>query len=141
MFITKKLTHMNYRPVYLIILALTFLTQPVKAQDGQLPNNAQQQKSWQCVQKDKAIAVLAKDVNVWKSVIEGDGWQCQETVVDIQGNDRQFSCEPNDTIGVLTVTWLQGTEGKQQMTNWVEKMEKDNNLSCTVNESSQYLAP
>lgn len=138
---------MNYSSVCLTILGLTLMGQPVKAQDyaqtnpGELPNNPQQLKSWQCAQGDKAIAVQAKDVNYWKPVIEGDGWNCQETVVDIEGNDRQFSCEPNETIGILTVTWLQGNDGKQQMENWVEKIQKDNNLSCTVNKSSQYLAP
>jgi len=143
----KTFKSIVYSTVSVSVCCLSLMAEAVKAQEiaqanpGELPNNSQQMKSWQCVQGDSMIAVQAKDVNFWQPVIEGEGWKCLEGSVDIAGNDRQFSCEPDETIGILTVTWLKGKAGKQQMESWVEKIEKDQNLSCTVNESSQYLAP
>jgi hypothetical protein len=102
-----------------------------------LPNNPQQMKTWVCNQDNKAITVAAKDVKTWKPIIEGEGWECQEKIPMIAGGEPQLSCEPEEIIGILTVTWLQGKDWKPQMGSWLSQL-KGQGLSCTVSKTNPY---
>ncbi len=103
-----------------------------------LPNDPQQLTTWRCTQEDQAIAVEAKDIKGWQEMIEKEGWQCQEELSIIPSGDRQFSCEPEETIGILTVVWLKGTEGKEQMTTWMNKLENQQGMTCTKDETNPF---
>jgi hypothetical protein len=48
-----------------------------------------------------------------------------------------FSCEPEDTIGILTVIWLEGKEAKQQMQDWLGELAKKD-LTCTTSSTTQF---
>jgi hypothetical protein len=118
-----------------ILSLATFTSYPIQAQNnnlGDLPNDRQQMKSWKCERADKAIEVEAKNVAIWKETIEEEGWKCQEKVSDTTSKTLQFSCEPNDTIGILTVVWLQGEDANEQMETWIKKLGDRQGISCQM---------
>ncbi|WP_159293279.1 hypothetical protein [Microcystis aeruginosa] len=100
---------------------------------GDLPNNPTQQRNWVCNQGDQRIAVAAKEVQGWKELIEKQGWQCGEGNADIPAQTLGFSCEPEQTIGILTVYWLNGSNGQQQLSQWREQLAAQQGMVCTIN--------
>lgn len=132
--------------ISLILFPLSLLAQtpsPPVESDSSSPDNLpsaeypNQLKIWLCQQGDKAIAVQAKDTSIWQEIIEGGGWQCAQQLSVTPGGDLTFSCEPEDTIGILTVIWLEGKEGKQQMEDWLGELAKKN-LTCTTSSTTQF---
>ena len=103
-----------------------------------LPDNPQQMRTWRCTESDQAIVVEAKDVPIWKEMIEGDGWRCIQELSVIPANDRKFSCDPSEVIGILTVFWLEGKGGKQQMQDWMEQLNKQQGMVCTMGTTNPY---
>ena len=103
-----------------------------------LPGDSNQLKSWRCTNADRAVEVEVKDVTLWQETVEEEGWQCQESISTIPANDRQFSCEPDETIGILTVTWLEGKGGRQQMQNWIDQLAQSRGMICTLRETTPY---
>jgi hypothetical protein len=97
-----------------------------------LPNNSQQQRSWECSQGKNAIEVEAKDVSIWKEMIEQGGWECQEQLTAISEGDLKFSCDPSEPIGLLTVVWLSGEGGKQQMQTWIDELNNRQGMVCRM---------
>ena len=100
---------------------------------GDLPNDPTQQKNWLCTQGDQRIAVAAKEVQGWKELIEKQGWQCREGNADIPAQTLGFSCEPEQTLGILTVYWLNGSNGQQQLSQWRDKLAAQQGMVCTIN--------
>ena len=103
-----------------------------------LPDDSQQEKTWRCTQTDKAIAVEVKDVQGWKEIIEEEGWQCAQELSVIPDSDRKFTCEPAEIIGILTVIWLQGKGGKQQMQTWMNKLAQSKGMVCQASQTTEY---
>lgn len=102
-----------------------------------LPNNSQQMFSWRCTQGNQTIAVEVKDVDNWQKALKTDAWDCQEDVSMIPGNKGKFSCTPKEDIGILTVVWLQGDKGKQQMQTWFDNLNK-NNMVCYQSKTNKF---
>ncbi len=136
------------------LIFLSFMAYPLQAQDqnsvpttpeievdgtniDDLPGDSQQMKTWRCLQGDKAIAVLAKDSDVWRGIIEPQGWQCDEDIPMVMENDHLFSCEPTANIGLITVIWLQGKGGKSQMQSWMNDLMQQGNLICTLRTTTE----
>jgi hypothetical protein len=117
--------------------------EPASEMDGtnidELPDDPQQMRIWRCTQADKTIVVEAKDVPIWKEMIEGDGWQCTEELSFIPANERKFSCEPSEIIGILTVFWLEGKGGQQQLQDWMDRLNKQQGMICTMDKTSPYF--
>jgi hypothetical protein len=100
---------------------------------GDLPNDPTQQKNWLCNRGDQRIAVAAKEEKGWKELIEKQGWQCGEGNTDIPDQTLGFSCEPEQTLGLLTVYWLNGSNGQQQLSQWRDKLASQQGMVCTIN--------
>lgn len=132
-------SNLSYSIITVILSIVYSFFVPLKAQNvDDLPNDPQQLRTWQCSQTDKTIAVEAKDVPIWKDLIEGGGWKCDEQVPNIPADKPTFSCEPQEIIGILTVFWLGGKGGKDQMTTWMNELANTNNMTCTLNETNKY---
>jgi hypothetical protein len=130
---------------------ISFIPQQIQAQtppapspqmDGsnidELPDNPQQMRTWRCTQLDKSILVEAKDVPIWKEMIEGEGWQCMEDLSAISSDERKLSCDPSEVIGILTIIWLEGKGGKQQMQDWNDQLDQQQGMVCTMDSTSPY---
>lgn len=102
----------------------------------ELPDDPQQMRTWRCTQEDKAIVVEAKDVPIWKEMVEGERWQCMEELSVIPPNDRKISCEPSEIIGILTIFWLEGKGGKQQMQEWMDRLTEEQGMVCTLEKTT-----
>ncbi|ACK66355.1 conserved hypothetical protein [Rippkaea orientalis PCC 8801] len=103
-----------------------------------LSNDPQQLKIWRCSQEEQVIAVEAKDNSIWQEMIEKGGWQCLEALSAIPGGDRKFSCEPQNTLGLVTVFWLEGKGAKQQMSSWMTELENQKGMTCTKDETNPF---
>lgn len=100
---------------------------------GDLLSDPTQQKNWICNQGDQRISVAAKEVKGWKVLIEKQGWQCSQGNTDIPDKTPGFSCEPEQTLGILTVYWLNGSNGQQQLTQWRDDLASQQGMVCTIN--------
>jgi hypothetical protein len=100
---------------------------------GDIPQDPTQMRSWVCIQGSDRIAVSAKEVKGWKALIEKQGWQCSEGNTDIPDRTPSFSCEPEQTLGVLSVYWLGGKNGKTQLTSWKDNLSAQQGMVCTLN--------
>jgi hypothetical protein len=105
---------------------------------GDLPNNTTQMRSWVCVKESDRIAVAAKEVKGWKDLIEKQGWKCTEGNTDIPDKTLSFSCEPDSTIGILSVYWLGGKNGKKQLSSWQDDLGKQQGMVCTLNNTQLF---
>lgn len=119
--------------------SITVMSQPLSAQTGNtnlddLPSNPQQLKTWTCINGESNIQVEAKDVNIWKEMIEGSGWQCNEQIEPIAETDTVLSCDPYDVIGNLTVVWIKGEQGKQQLQTWMKQLTQQPGMICTISD-------
>ncbi|HAC63992.1 MAG TPA: hypothetical protein DCF68_10750 [Cyanothece sp. UBA12306] len=105
---------------------------------NELPNDSSQLTIWRCTQDKKMIVVEAKNVTIWQEMIEKGGWACIKALEPIPGGDRKFSCEPQEIIGIVTIFWLEGKGGKQQMTNWMNDLGNKNEMTCTKDETNVF---
>ncbi len=128
------LTSANYIPGH---LAAQIPKQPEMEMDGtnidNLPNDPQQMTTWLCNQDTKEIVVEVKDVAIWPKMLENEGWQCQETLSAIPVNSEKFYCTPTKDIGILTVFWVKGEGGKEQMQAWLDELRKNQGMVCYIN--------
>ncbi|WP_013320424.1 hypothetical protein [Gloeothece verrucosa] len=123
--------------------SLTAITQPLSAQSGNtnldnLPDNSQQMRIWGCSKGESSIEVEAKDVNIWKDMIEGGGWQCNEQIEPIAQSDVMLSCDPYDVIGNLTLVWLNGEQGKQQLQAWMKQLSEQPGMICRISDEGAW---
>lgn len=105
-----------------------------------LPNNTDQMKTWSCSQGNQEILVEVKMVKNWQEIMEMETnqWQCQEQLVKIPDNAVQFSCESDEnTINLITVTWIKGNEGKSPMKNWINTLENQS-MTCTFDRTNPF---
>ncbi|MDJ0573599.1 MAG: hypothetical protein QNJ65_00350 [Xenococcaceae cyanobacterium MO_234.B1] len=96
---------------------------------------------WTCLQGDKKIKVDAQNESFLQETIEGEGWKCSQAErIPTQVSDEiQFSCEPlGGTLGIVTVTWLEGEGGKEQMQAWMEKMDSKPDQGCQMSQVEPY---
>lgn len=98
-----------------------------------LPDDPNQMRSWACSQGDKKIEVEAQDESVWTETIKGSEWECSQQVSNLGSGALQFTCEPEEgTVGILTVTWLSGSGGQEQMEAWMKELEARPALGCQM---------
>jgi NADH dehydrogenase FAD-containing subunit len=112
----------------------------IPADVDDLPNNTDQMKTWSCNQENQQILVEVKMVKNWQEIMEMETnqWQCQEQLVNIPDNAIQFSCESDEnTINLITVTWIKGNEGKSLMKNWINTFENQS-MACTVDRTNPF---
>lgn len=90
--------------------------------------------SYICRKNSDRVLVEVKTINIWKNVIEQDGWTCTTGTSDIPPNQLKFSCETksDDTLGIVTVTWLEGEDQQQQMGRWTHTLSNDYSLFCSL---------
>ena len=105
---------------------------------GDLPNDPQQMLSWKCVNGNKAIAVEVKDVDNWQKMLDSQSWSCQEDLSVIPGESGKFSCTPQEDIGILTVVWLQGEGGNEQMQTWFDSLSKNQKMVCYKTRTNKF---
>ncbi|MGL5036053.1 MAG: hypothetical protein ACRC6M_19885 [Microcystaceae cyanobacterium] len=106
-----------------------------------LKNSPDQLTTWACNSADKSqmVAVEVKEIDFWQNLIaENKNWQCGQNLPDIPGKKNTFSCEPTDTIGLISVYWLQGKGGEAQMKNWMTALANNHNLVCTSSFTNQF---
>jgi hypothetical protein len=97
----------------------------------ELPGDVQQLRTWLC-QKDKSlIAVEAKDVQNWKSLIDKEAWTCDEQTTNIPIGVNRLSCEPQDNIAIVRIFWLKGTGGEGQLGLWGDSLATEG-MICTT---------
>ncbi len=102
-----------------------------------LSNDPNRLTIWTCLQGDKKIKVDAENYSGWQDTIEGDGWECSqpEQIPDSVSGANQFTCEPQDgTIGLLSITWLEGTGGKEQIQAWMKEIESKPGQGCQMSQ-------
>ncbi|BAQ60646.1 hypothetical protein GM3708_1052 [Geminocystis sp. NIES-3708] len=112
----------------------------ISADVDDLPNNTEQMKTWSCSQGNQEILVEVKMVTNWQQIMEMETnqWQCQEQLINISDNAVQFSCESNEnTINLITVTWIKGNEGKSSMKNWINTFENQS-MACTIDQTNPF---
>jgi hypothetical protein len=100
---------------------------------GILQGDTTQMRSWVCGKQSDRIAVAAKEEKGWKTYIEEQGWQCTEENADIPDRTPSFSCEPAQELGILSVYWLAGRNGKKQLASWQKDLEQQQGTACTAN--------
>ena len=105
---------------------------------GELPNDPQQMFSWRCNQGNNSIAVEVKDVDNWQKILDVTSWSCQKNLSAILGDKGKFSCTPQEDIGILTVFWLQGEEGKEQMQTWFDNLNENHNMVCYKTRTNRF---
>ena len=92
------------------------------------------------LQKGDLVAIVSPAKSIEKKfityaveLIEKQGWQCGEGNTDIPDQTLGFSCEPEQTLGLLTVYWLNGSNGQQQLSQWRDKLAAQQGMVCTIN--------
>ncbi|MGH2414925.1 MAG: hypothetical protein ACRDEA_14795, partial [Microcystaceae cyanobacterium] len=66
---------------------------------------------------------------------------CEEEVPVISDNERTFSCEPSSTgeIAIISVFWLEGENGKQQMQTWMDELANSKGgMVCTADKTNPF---
>jgi hypothetical protein len=100
-----------------------------------LSDDPNQMTIWTCRQGDKKIEVEAQKYSAWQKKIEEEGWECSQPqqFPDQVSGATQFNCEPEEgTLGILTVTWLEGEGGNEQMQAWMEEIESKPDQGCQM---------
>ncbi|MGV2389262.1 MAG UNVERIFIED_CONTAM: hypothetical protein LVR29_16470 [Microcystis novacekii LVE1205-3] len=69
-------------------------------------------------EESNALPWLPKEEKGWKELIEKQGWQLVKEIPIYPIKLSSFSCEPEQTLGILTVYWLNGSNGQQQLSQW-----------------------
>jgi hypothetical protein len=111
---------------------------PKPANIDDIPNYPQQMKTWSCSKDSQVALVEVKDVKNWSETISVNGWNCQEKLSAIPDKAPQFSCESNDVpINIITVTWLAGEGGKQQMNTWIDAFQ-NRQMTCTTDTTNPF---
>jgi hypothetical protein len=94
---------------------------------------------WVCNSGDKMVAVEVKDISFWNQLTqESKVWQCAQKLPDIPGKKQTFSCEPTETMGLISVYWLKGDGGQDQMKSWMTALTNKYNMVCTTSETNKY---
>jgi hypothetical protein len=66
------------------------------------------------------------------------GWECRQNLSSVPDDSLQFSCESNETpINIITLTWLAGEGGKQQMKTWMAAFQ-NRGMTCTTDETNPF---
>lgn len=97
-----------------------------------LPNNSQQATSWACAKGSNRVEVEAKDVNHWQELMQGQGWQCDQQIDPIALGDLRLTCEPYNVIGILSIAWIKGEQGQQQLQTWKDQLGQKPGMICTL---------
>jgi len=106
--------------------------------DG-ITNTLTQLTTWVCNNGDRQIAVETKEISFWNQLTEANkDWKCAQNIPTISDKKRSFSCEPNDTMGLISVYWLKGKEGKTTMSGWMDSLANKHNMVCTRTETNVY---
>ena len=106
--------------------------------DG-ITNTPTQLTTWVCNNGDRQIAVETKEISFWNQLTEANkDWKCAQNIPTIANKKRSFSCEPNETMGLISVYWLKGKEGKQTMSGWMNSLANKYNMVCTRTETNVY---
>jgi hypothetical protein len=104
-----------------------------------ITDQATQLMTWVCRKGEMAIAVEAKEMDNWQSLISKNSpWQCAQDIPTIPDNSPSFSCESSTTMGLITVFWLAGEDGKTQMKTWMNDLANNQNLVCTRSQSNPF---
>jgi len=104
-----------------------------------ITNTPTQLTTWVCNNGDRQIAVETKEISFWNQLTEANkDWKCAQNIPTIPDKKRSFSCEPNDTMGLISVYWLQGKGGKTTMSGWMDSLANKYNMVCTRTETNVY---
>jgi len=104
-----------------------------------ITNTPNQLTTWVCNNGNKQIAVETKEITFWNQLTEANkNWKCSQNIPTIPDKKRSFSCEPSDTMGLISVYWLKGKEGKTTMQGWMDSLANKYNLVCTRTETNVY---
>ena len=71
-------------------------------------------------------------------MLKNEGWQCQENLSAIPGDKGKFSCTPKQDIGILTIVWLEGKGGKEQMQACLKELTKNQDMVCYTSRTNQF---
>jgi hypothetical protein len=132
-------SHLTYIPAH---VTAQMTNQPKLEMDANnidnLPNDLQQMTTWRCNQGNQEIVVEVKDVDIWSKIVEKQGWQCQETLSVIPSGEEKFSCTPSEVIGILSIFWVKGQGGKQQMQAWLNELQEIPGMVCYINPNHKF---
>ena len=104
-----------------------------------ITNTPTQLTTWVCNNGDRQIAVETKEISFWNQLTEANkDWKCAQNIPTIANKKRSFSCEPNDTMGLISVYWLTGKDGKTTMSGWMDSLANKHNMVCTRTETNVY---
>ncbi len=104
-----------------------------------ITNTPDQLITWVCNNGDQQIAVETKEITFWNQLTEANkNWQCSQNIPTIADKKRSFSCEPSDTMGLISVYWLKGKDGKTTMQSWMDGLANKYNMVCTRAETNIY---
>ncbi len=103
-------------------------------------NYPDQVLTWVCnSQQNQTVAVQTKELPLWQTIMANNkDWQCSQNLPTIPANQPSFSCEPTDTMGLITVYWLRGKGGQTQMKAWMQALANQHNLVCTNTTTNRY---
>ncbi|MEB3311382.1 MAG: hypothetical protein VKJ02_14235 [Snowella sp.] len=104
-----------------------------------ITNDPQQLKTWLCRSGSQQIAVEIKEIAFWNQLTEANkNWKCTQTIPTIPDKTRSFSCEPTDTMGLISVYWLKGDQGKETMKGWMNTLANQYNMVCTRTQTNSF---
>ncbi len=104
-----------------------------------ITNDPQQLKTWVCNNGNQQIAVEVKEIALWNQLTENNkNWQCSQSIPTIPDKSRSFSCEPTDTMGLISVYWLNGDRGKDTMKSWMNILANKYNMVCTRTQTNSF---
>jgi hypothetical protein len=104
-----------------------------------ITNTPTQLTTWVCNNGDRQIAVETKEISFWNQLTAANkDWKCAQNIPAIANKKRSFSCEPNETMGLISVYWLKGKEGKTTMSGWMDSLANKHNMVCTRTETNVY---
>jgi hypothetical protein len=94
--------------------------------------------SWRCVNGNQVISVEVKDVENWQNMLNNQSWSCQEDLSVIPGESGKISCTPQEGIGILTISWLQGEGAKEQMQTWFDYLSTKQKMVCYKTRTNKF---
>jgi hypothetical protein len=101
-------------------------------------NDPNQLTTWVCNSGDKMVAVEVKDISFWNNLTEeSKNWQCNQKLADISAGKKTFSCEPTETMGLISVYWLQGEGSQDQINTWMNALANKYNMVCTTSKTNK----
>lgn len=104
-----------------------------------ITDQSDQVVTWVCKQGNNSVAVEVKEWDDWQEIVDANKqWECNQDIPVIPSDEPTFSCETSTTMGLISVFWLEGEGGQEQMGEWMNSLANNRNLVCTHGQTNPF---